>query len=282
MELDNEESRLSPRERLGRRLRRLREGKGLSLRKLSDLVGGYPHSYLGRVELGQQLPSEALITALEEFYGTDGMLMELLELAHDSTVADYSQEIIAKQREAARIQVFTSSLIPGLLQTEEYARALFRRSLPNATEDRLSELVTTRIRRQRILDGPEAPLYWAIIDETALRRTVGGPKRMVTQIHHLLRAVKRPNVTAQVLPFSEGAHPMMGGGLTLLTLRNGGTMAFVESFKSGEKVTLPKRVVELTQLFDVARSLALPEEKSLDLIRAYLREYEHEDDEDDS
>jgi transcriptional regulator with XRE-family HTH domain len=282
MELDNEESRLSPRERLGRRARRLREGKGLSLRKLSDQVSGYSHSYLGRMELGEQLPSEALTKTLDAFYGTDGVLMELLELAHDSATPDYGRDLVTQERKAALIQVFSSSLVPGLLQTEEYARWLFRAHSPEVSEDELSERVAYRMRRQRVFDAPEPPLYWAIMDEAALRRPVGGPKRMVTQIHHLLRMVKRPNVTLQVLPFSADAHPMMGGFLSLLTLRDGSRMALVESFKSGQMVTLPKRLVELVYRFDVACSLALPEEKSLDVIRGYLREYEHEDDEDDS
>ncbi|MFD5114940.1 Scr1 family TA system antitoxin-like transcriptional regulator [Streptomyces sp. NPDC058391] len=278
MELNNESGKLTPRLRLGRRVRRLRERKGLSLRQLSEHVGGYSHSYLGRVELGDQLPSEALVNSLDAFFDADGILNELLELAHDSSIPDYGRVVVSKEAEAERIQVFTSSLIPGLLQTEDYARELFRVSLPGASEDKLNDLVAIRMHRKVIFERKDPLFYWAIMDEAALRRPMRSAKLMVRQLHHLLVAAERSHSTVQVLPFNEGGHPMLGGCLSLLTLRDGGMMAFVESFKTGETVELPKRLIELTQGFDVARSLALPEDKSLDLIRRYLGEYEDEDD----
>ncbi|MFJ1912208.1 Scr1 family TA system antitoxin-like transcriptional regulator [Streptomyces sp. NPDC088147] len=278
MELNNESDKLTPRLRLGRRVRRLRERKGLSIRQLSEQVGGYSHSYLGRVELGDQLPSEALVRLLDEFFDTDGVLVDLLELAHDSLIPDYSRVFISKEPSAERIQVFTSSLIPGLLQTEEYARELFRRSLPNESEDGLNERIAIRMRRQRVFDREEPLPYWAMIDEAALRRPTACKRNMVEQLRHLVKMAARPRITIQVLPFAKGMHPMLGGGLTLMTLKEGGTIALVESFNSGEAVESTKRVVELTESFDLARSMALTDDESLDLIRRYLKEYEDEDD----
>lgn len=278
MELHSDDNASTPRARLGRRIRRLRERRGLSLRQLSERVGGYSHSYLGRVELGAQLPSDALVTALDEFFDTDGVLAELLELAHATLIPDYSRKAVHKEPEAERIQVFNSSIMPGLLQTPEYARALFRRSLPNETEEQLGERVAVRTKRQHILDREEPPYYWGIMDEAALRRPLGGAPCMVEQIRHLVRLATRPFVTVQVLPFSKGAHPMLGGSLTLHTMPDGGTLAAVESFDSGEAVETPKRVLELTQRFDMARSLALTDDESLDLIHTYLKDYEGEDD----
>ncbi|MFJ8489535.1 DUF5753 domain-containing protein [Streptomyces sp. NPDC094038] len=277
MELNSEDAKLTPRVRLGRRLRRLRERKGLSLRQLSERVGGYSHSYLGRVELGEQLPSEGLVNTLDEFFDTDGVLAELLELAHDTLIPDYSKKAVNKEPEAERIQVFTSSLIPGLLQTPEYAQAAFRRSLLAESEEQISERVAVRVKRQRILERKEPPYYWVIIDESALKRPIGGMHCMSAQIRHLLRLSDRPRVTMQVLPFDRGAHPMLGGSLTLHTLPDGATIAVVESFDSGEPVEVPRRVLELTQRFDMARSLALTDDESIDLIRKYLKEYEVED-----
>ncbi|MFJ9027120.1 DUF5753 domain-containing protein [Streptomyces sp. NPDC102274] len=278
MELNNESDKLTPRLRLGRRVRRLRERRGLSIRQLSEQVGGYSHSYLGRVELGDQLPSEALVRLLDEFFDTDGVLADLLELAHDSLIPDYSRMFISKEPSAERIQVFTSSLIPGLLQTEEYARELFRRSLPNESEDGLNERIAIRMRRQRVFDREEPLPYWAMIDEAALRRPTAPKSNMVEQLRHLMKMAARPRITIQVLPFAKGMHPMLGGGLTLMTLKEGGTIALVESFDSGEAVESTKRVVELTEGFDLARSMALTDDESLDLIRRYLKEYEDEDD----
>ncbi|MFI6702172.1 Scr1 family TA system antitoxin-like transcriptional regulator [Streptomyces sp. NPDC050509] len=278
MELNNETSKLTTRMRLGRRLRKLREREGLSLRQLSEQVGGYSHSYLGRVELGDQLPSEALVSSLDAYFNTDGVLSELLELVHDSSIPDYGRVVVSREADAVRIQVFTSSLIPGLLQTKEYAWELFRASLPGESEDGLNKFVAVRMKRKGIFERDDPPFYWAIMDEAALRRPMKSAALMAAQLRHILEVTESRHLTVQVLPFSGGAHPMLGGCLTLLTLLDGGTMAFVESFKSGETVELPKRVVELTQGFDIARSLALPEDESLDLIRKYLGEYEDEQD----
>jgi transcriptional regulator with XRE-family HTH domain len=278
MELNSEDGKLTPRLRLGRRLRRLRDRKGLSLRQLSEQVGGYSHSYLGRVELGEQLPSEALVEALDTYFETDGVLAELLEMAHDSLIADYGRGYVSKEPEAERIQVFTSSLIPGLLQTEDYARELFRKSLPGEGEQRLSELVASRMRRKRIFEREEPFYYWVIMDEAALRRPMGSPRSMAAQLRYLLDLADNPRITVQILPFAMGAHSMLGGSLTLYTLQGGENVAVVESFASGHPVESSKRVVELTQRFDVARSMALAEGESLDVIRRYLKEYEDEHD----
>ncbi|MFI8854178.1 DUF5753 domain-containing protein [Streptomyces sp. NPDC053499] len=278
MELNSEDGKLTPRVRLGRRLRRLRERRGLSLRQLSDRVGGYSHSYLGRVELGEQLPSEALVEALDAFFDTDGVLADLLELAHDTLIPDYSRKAISKEQEAQRVQGIASSIVPGLLQTQDYAQALLRRSLPNETDEQLSERVAVRMKRQRIFDREQPPFYWAILDEAALKRPIGSMSCMAGQMKHLLRFANRSHVTMQVLPFDKGAHPILGGSLNLHTSTDGGTIAVIESFGSGETVESPMRVMELTQRLDMARSLALTDDESLDLIRQYLGEYEVDDD----
>jgi transcriptional regulator with XRE-family HTH domain len=262
---------------LGRRLRRLRENAGLSLRGLADKVG-YPHTYISRVERGEQLPSDVLAGDLDTYFETDGLFVDLLAMAQDSSIPDYGRVVVEKEDKAARIQVFASSLVPGLLQTEDYAFALCLESLPGETEEQVKERVATRMRRKRVFDREEVPFYWAIIDEASLKRPIGGAKCMVGQIHHLLKAVESPHVSLQVLPFTQGAHPMLGGSLSLLTLQNGATIGYVESFASGEQVESPKKILELTQMFDIARSKALPQGETLELIRAYLKEYEDEDD----
>jgi len=278
MELNNEDDdRATPRSVLGRRLRRLREAADLSQRALADKVG-YPHTYLSRVERGEQLPSEALAERLDTYFATDGLFAELLAMAQDASIPDYGRAVVDSERKAARIQVFGSSLIPGLLQTEDYAHALFRESLPGESEERRNGRVATRMRRKRVFEKEQAPYYWAIMDEAALRRPIGGAACMCGQLRHLLKAVEPSQVAVQVLPFVQGEHPMLGGSLSLLTFRNGSTTGYVESFFSGESVEAPAKVLELTHMFDVARSKALPEGETLDLIREYLRKYENEDD----
>jgi transcriptional regulator with XRE-family HTH domain len=277
VELVNDDDKVTPHTLLGKRLRRERQDAGLSLRALAEQLG-YPHSYLSLIETGKRLPSEDVARALDTFFETRGLFVDLLEMAHDSLIPDYSRRIVNKEPEAERIQVFTSSLIPGLLQTEEYARELFRRSLPGEPEDQVHERVAVRMRRKGIFEREEPPYFWALMDEAALKRPIGSSKCMTEQLHHLLQVADKPRISIHIVPFAEGAHPLLGGCLTLLTLRNGGTMAFVESFASGDQVESPRRVLELTERLDVARSMALSDVKSLELIQNYLREYEGDHD----
>jgi transcriptional regulator with XRE-family HTH domain len=278
MELHDEDTaRTTPRTVLGRRLKRLREASGLSLRALADELT-YTHTYLSRVERGEQLPSAALAETLDQRFGADGLFAELLELARDASIPGYGRAIINAEEKATRIQIFTSSLIPGWFQTEEYARELFRVSNPGDEEEKISERVEMRMSRKKIITRKEAPLFWAIIDEAALKRPMGSNKCMADQVMALLDAARLPHVTIQVLPFTQRQHPMLGGSLSLLTLQNGSTIGYAESFIHGESMQSPQWILALTQRFDVARAKALPEEETIDLLRSYLKDYEDDDD----
>lgn len=278
MELHEEDEKLTPRKRLGRSVRRLREGAGLSLRQLSDKVDGYSHSYLGRVELGEQLPSEALVRTLDKFFGTGGTLIELWEMVHESLLFEYYRDVIKEEAKARRIQVFNSSLIPALLRTEDYAREQLRLVFPGQTADELAERVAILMRRKHVFDRDEPPFYWAVMDETALKRPIGGKECMKAQLLQVVgMAEECPRATVQVLPFTQGAHSMHGGSLTMLTLENGKTIALTESFNTGEATEAPDKLLVLNQLFDIAQSMALSEHDSFHLIRRYLKEYEDDD-----
>ncbi|MCC9312293.1 helix-turn-helix transcriptional regulator [Kitasatospora sp. RB6PN24] len=272
MELHEDDDKATPRTMLGRRLRRMREAADLSLRGLADQIN-FPHTYIGRVERGEQLPSEALAQTLDEYFKTDDLFVELLDMAHDTLIVSYGREFVAKEREALRIQVFTSSLIPGLLQTEAYARELFRYSMSGYTPAELDARVAARMNRKKIFNRDDPPLFWAIVDESGLRRPTSDRETMRIQLEHVLELSESPHITVQVLPFQRALHPMLGGSLTLLTMRGGETVGLVESFDSGESVDSPKRIVELVQGFDVARSMALTEAESRALVSSYLKEY---------
>lgn len=276
MESSNESQKLTPAVRLGRRLRRLREARGLSIRQLCEQpgVGPLSHSYIGRVELGQQLPSEDLVKRLDSFFDTDGVLHDLWELSHDA-LPGYIRKVVVKEADAVRIQVFNNCVVPALLQTPEYTRAAFEIALHNEPQGKIDELVAIRASRQGILDQPESPYYWAIMDEVALRRPNGNREVMVKQLRHLLASARRPHIVVQVLPFSAGNHGLLEASLTLHLLRSGAMIAGIEMVGFGESVESPRRIAELAQEFDLVSSLALPEQQSLDLIQEYLEGYEN-------
>ncbi|MEV0282422.1 helix-turn-helix transcriptional regulator [Streptomyces sp. NPDC050610] len=264
----------SPAGMLAGRAARARAKTGLSLRGLAEKLG-YPHTYLSRVERGEQLPSAALAEALDDFYGTDGLFSELLAVAVAAEVPVYGRKVLEEEKRAARIQTFNSSVVPGLLQTEPYASALFVESMPGKDAEKVALQVNARVHRRAVLESQTSPLYWAIMDEAALRRPVGGPAIMAQQIRHILDTIEQNSaVRVQVLPFSHGVHPLLGGSLSLLTRRDGVTFAYVESFASGTSVDAPADVLELTTLFDIARSKALDSRESVALLHRYLEEYE--------
>lgn len=276
MELEPDEDAMpaTPAGMLATRATRARAKAGLSLRALAEKLG-YPHTYLSRVERGEQLPSEALAEALDDFYGTDGLFADLLVVAVAAEVPVYGRKVLEEEKRAARIQTFNSSVVPGLLQTEPYTSALFTESMPGKDAEKVALQVAMRSHRRTVLDSATPPLYWAIMDEAALRRPVGGPAIMAEQIRHLLDTIANNSaVRVQVLPFTRGVHPLLGGSLSLLTLRDGLTFAYVESFASGTSVDTPADVLELTTLLDIARSKALDSGESVTLFREYLKEYE--------
>ncbi|MDT0441271.1 helix-turn-helix domain-containing protein [Streptomyces johnsoniae] len=258
-------------------MRRARESAGLSLRGLGERIV-FPYGFLGRVERGEQPATDGLVRALDTFYKTDGLFAELLLMAQELAIPAYGRDFVRREREALRIQVFTSSLVPGLLQTRDYARELFRTSLPWESDEEVEARVDFRVKRQLMLEREEPPFYWAIMDEAALKRPTISRATMREQVTHILTTAARPHVVVQVLPFAQAMHPMLGGSLTLLSLKDGGTVANIESFDSGEAVDSPRRLATYVQRLDVVRAMALPENESLDLLRSYRKEYEDEGD----
>lgn len=259
---------------LAARAGRARARQGLSLRALAEKLG-YPHTYLSRVERGEQLPSEALAEALDDFYRTEELFADLLAVAAAAEVPPYGRRVLEEEKRAACIRTFNSSVVPGLLQTDDYASALFTASMPGKDAKKVALHVATRSHRRAMLDSATPPQYWALMDEAALRRPVGGAAVMAGQLRRILDVIERNSaVRVQVIPFSRGVHPLLGGSLSLLTLQDGETFAYVESFASGASANTPARVVELTNLLDVARSKALDGAESVSLIRMCLAGYE--------
>lgn len=267
-----DDERLTLPQLLGNELKRQRERRGWSLRDLKEQTT-FDHAYLGRVERGEQLPSEKMTRSLDALFKMGGTLLEILEVARAGSIQGYVQKAAAQESKAERIQVFTSSTIPALLQTEDYATAFIRTECPTAPTSDITGTVTARMARKGVFSRADAPPYWAIMDEAALKRPVGGSATMTDQLHQILKSIENPNITVQVIPFEQGEYWMLGGSLTLITKPNGATIAYVESFGSGELVESTKRVVQLTQQFDSVRQLALPEPASADLIKRYLEEY---------
>jgi len=212
---------------LGGHLRRLREKAGLTTEQAADAIRG-SHSKISRMEHGRVSFKERDIADLLTLFGVTALAERaaVLALAREANTPGWWQgysDILPHWLEpyfgleaaASFIRTYEMQFVPGLLQTEGYARAVIR--LGNAgNEEEVARRTEARISRQDILKREDPPRKWAVIDEAALRRPLGGPAVMREQIRHLIQMADHPAVTLQVLPFSAGGHPALGGPFTIL------------------------------------------------------------------
>ncbi|MGW4229242.1 DUF5753 domain-containing protein [Streptomyces sp. NPDC004980] len=210
-----------------------------------------------------------LSRALDELLGSGEHLQRLCRLARTSKVAGYFADAAELQQRAATIAEYASMVVPGLLQTESYARALTRTAHPFSPAEVIEDHVRTRMERARLLDSDTAPVLWVIVHEASLRLPIGGSRVMSEQLDHLAeQSLLRPRVVVQVLPFSAGAHPFLDTSVTLMHFDEGPPAAYTESAYSGQLVEDSPLVDQFCSAYDLARASALSPEASLSLIKS--------------
>ncbi|MBT2364752.1 helix-turn-helix domain-containing protein [Streptomyces sp. ISL-10] len=256
----------------GSQVRRLRTAAGLTQAQL----GAKTHVVSTRITQVERSsgakPTLELARALDAALGADGLLVDLWPHVYRESFPDWSRTFMAYSAQAAAIRQYTAHVVPGLLQTEEYARAVLSVGLSLKSEEQLEERLSARLERQKRLLSPKRPDLLVILDESVLRRPVGGDDVMRRQLAHLARAATKPNVTVQVLPFAAGAHDMLGGSLTVLTLPNGTEVAYTEGAHHGQLFEDPAEVEHLALAYDRLGAAALPPFMSLDMIRSAMED----------
>jgi transcriptional regulator with XRE-family HTH domain len=213
---------------LGSQLRRLREGRGITREDAGYTIRA-SESKISRMELGRVSFKERDVADLLSLYGVVDpeereALLGLVREANKSgwwhsfndVLPGWFQTYVGLEEAAALIRTYEVQFIPGLLQSEEYARAVFGQSRPVINDDELERRVGLRAQRQKVLTDGQGPRLWAVIDEAALRRPVGGPKVMRGQVQHLIDMAEQPNVVIQVMPFRFGAHAGESGAFSIL------------------------------------------------------------------
>lgn len=214
------------RRRLGQELRRLREQKNMTAEQVADrlLVS---QSKISRLENGRRSISQRDVRDLCGVYEVEDerIVSSLMQMAKESrqqgwwnAFGDVPYSVyIGLETAAASLRIYQSLVVPGLLQTRDYAEAVIAGGSPEATAADVEKRVKVRMRRQDRIREPEQPLrLWAVFDEAALRRVVGGRQIMREQLEHLLEVAELPHVTVQVLPFDTGAHPGVTGQYAIL------------------------------------------------------------------
>ena len=260
----------------GAELRRRRGAAGLSQDQLGHAIN-YSEALVGRVEVGERVPSPDFARRCDDVLSAEGLFAHLRDSMNSDVHAypTWFWEFVEREREATSIREFNALAVPGLLQTEDYARALFRACKPADSDEEIGQHVAARVERQRILDRPKPPMLWAVVDEGVLRRPVGGPGTFHDQLAHLARVGKRPGIVFQVMPFSAGAHAGLLGEFILLGLAGGHDMAYTESVESARLIEQPDEVAAFNLVFDMIRAVALSPETSLDFLVQVQGEISH-------
>ncbi len=266
--------------RLGRTLRAMRDAAGVSREQVAEELDCSPWK-IGRIETGHTGCRRGdLLTMLDLYNVTDEeRRSELVQLARESRtrrkapyvdLPDPLPTLIELELDASSIRWYEPTLIPGLLQTEDYARAVLRAWRPAYKPDEVEQLLKVRMERQQVLESESPPELWTIIDEAALRRVVGGSAVMREQCQHLLRIAEERLAEIQVLPFDAGAHTSMTGMFQMLRFAGSDDpdVVYLEGFSGAVFLDGAEAVARVSLIFDHLLGQALSPERSADTIRA--------------
>ncbi|MGH8931871.1 MAG: helix-turn-helix domain-containing protein [Egibacteraceae bacterium] len=271
---------------LGAQLRRLREAMGLT-REAAGYTIRASESKMSRLELGRVSFKERDVADLLILYGvTDADERDsLLSLARQANepgwwhrysdlLPSWFQAYVGLEEAASRIRTYEVQLVPGLLQTEEYARAVTAQGLETKSPEEVDRWVSLRMRRQRLLTRAGAPRLWAVVDEAALRRPIGGRDVMRGQLEHLIAVTKMPNVTLQLMPFHSGGHPAEGGAFVIFRFAEPDLPDVVYLEQLASALYLDKRddVDRYAEVMDRLSIQAESPDKSAEIIEKILTE----------
>ena len=258
----------------GAEVRRWRTAAGLSQEQLGQRVG-YSGAQVGKVETGERAPSQEFAQHCDQALpGAGGLFLRIYHLARrwDGGYPSWFVEWVQAEGRAITLHTWEPLLIPGLVQTPEYARALFQAWRSARTDAELDQLVSARIERQLIFERPNPPSLWAVIDEGVLTRCVGSPQTMRDQLAHLLDVSDRLRITIQVVPADTGAHAGLLGAFAIAGFGDAPGLVYLESPDQGQTTQRSSVVVKVSETFDTLRAEALPRGASRDLIRKVAEE----------
>lgn len=265
---------------LGREMRRLREEAGITRGQVAAELAS-DLSKVSRIETGKQGLSVGEVRFLLGMYGVERDEAErIVEIAREASkrsalrVPDYVKTFVGFEAEADEIRKFEVELVPGLLQTQDYTRAVTRAVDPTGDPAEVERLVALRAERQKRLLGPHPPQLWAVITEAVVRRVVGGPGVMREQLERLLELALLPTVSLQLVPYSAGAHAAMGNSFSILRLPEppGAKVIYLEDLWSADYVDKGPQVEAYSRVFDLLCTSALDAKATIDMIQEVVGE----------
>ncbi|NJP43379.1 helix-turn-helix domain-containing protein [Actinacidiphila epipremni] len=257
----------------GKWLKARREELGMTQQELAD-AALMSRTHIAHIEAGRRLPSLLDAQRLDRALGTGDVLVSFLP-EQDISIADYFDAARLLEQQATIIHEFALSYVPGILQTEAYARAVLGNTFPPKHDEERDRQVVTRLERAKILADPVTPVVWALLDEAVLRRPIGGPEVMAAQMMHLVRLVEAGRIRLHILPLSVGHHPLLTAMMTLMWFEDQPPAAYSEAMGFGRLHDSPTLVQRLQHIYELALSDALPAKESLAMLRAAAKEFGH-------
>ncbi|MET9517762.1 helix-turn-helix transcriptional regulator [Streptomyces sp. NPDC002994] len=257
----------------GAELKRHREAAGFTQAELGMrvFVSG---AYIGQFEQALRKPQLDAAMRIDEALQTAGFFERMWrKLIKELPYTEYFAHVADLERLATKLCEFAPAVVPGLLQTAEYARAVYLASNPLASDEYIQDMVKLRMDRTPILKDATRSLYCAVLHEAVLRTPVGGPASMARQLDHVVAMVRERKALVQVLPFSAGAHPAMGKILTLMEFGDAPPTIYTEGVLSGNLLDDPAVVKRAHAHYDLLRVAALSLDASLALIESAAEDY---------
>ena len=270
---------------LGSQLRILREVKGITREEAGYAIRA-SGSKISRMELGRVSFKERDVTDLLKLYGVDeDETATLVALAiqanspgwwhkYGDVLPDWFQVYVGLEEAASLIRLYEVQFVPGLLQTADYARAVVRLGQPGAAPEEIERRISLRMGRQELLTKPGGPRLWAIVDEAALRRPIGGKEVMRAQLEQLILATEEPQVTLQVMPFRSGGHAAEAGAFTIMRFPEPDLpdVVYLEQLTSALYLDKRDDVEKYTEVMERLSVESESPERSVDILSGMLEE----------
>ncbi|MFD4985910.1 helix-turn-helix domain-containing protein [Streptomyces sp. NPDC058372] len=255
----------------GKQLKVLRERAGMDRQEFGKLVG-YAAQSIASFEQGRRIPQPRFITESDRVLDAGGVLLALEEEVGRAQYPSFFRDMARLEAMAACLHVYGTMAIPGLLQTEEYARAVFSMRRPLLDDATIEERVTARLRRQAVLSRSPLPTISFVIEESALLRPIGGLSVRRGQFEALLLAGRQRNLEVQVMPTGRSEHCGLAGPFTLIETRDGRRMTYVEVQRSSHLYTDRETVRDASEQYGILRAQALTPSESMELVERLLEE----------
>ncbi|QRX92694.1 MULTISPECIES: helix-turn-helix domain-containing protein [Streptomyces] len=259
----------------GAEMRFLREQAGLTLEQLAE--GSYRGiSLLSQIERGERSMPLDLALHVDKKLNTNGFFERRCEAAAKARRAghaEYFADALEMEQRAETIEEWAPMLVPGLLQTPDYTRAVVRAAMPRVTDDEVEEKVTARMSRAVIFDAEAPPKFWVILSESLVRRPALQGEQMAELLEHIARVVRTTHSILQLLPEYDGLGPFAMGMAKFMTFADAPPVLYVESLHSGQLIDYPPLVKQYRESYDLLRAAALSPAASLSVIETAAGDY---------